>query len=207
MKTKNWKSSAIILSVVFCFILISGCKCLRGGGGCDAPCAHKAEKPSRMIGEELSLTAAVEAIDYETRKVTLKGPEGRSVTLKVSEEAYNFNQVKVGDLVDIVYSTSVVILLEEADDSAVPSHIQQKVMVRAPEGQKPEGIMVDVMDVTAIVENVDYENRIVDLKGTYGNIISVEVDEKVKNFKNIKKGDLVKARYTEAVAISVRPAD
>lgn len=204
MKRIIRKSTIFILAAIVCFILISGCKCLRGD---NASCALKAEKPARAMGEELSVTATVTAIDYDSRDVTIRGPQGRSVTLNVSDDAYNFNQVEVGDLVDIVYSTSVVIQLEAADDSAVPSHIKQKVMIRAPEGQKPEGVMIDVLDVTAIVEDIDYENRTVDLKGTYGNIISVEVDEKVKNFKNIKKGDVVRARYTEAVAISVRPAD
>jgi hypothetical protein len=197
------KNIGLLIIVVLCLMLVSGCKCLRGD---DSSCAYKAE-PVRAMGEEVSVTATVEAIDYDTRNVTIKGPQGRSVTLNVSEDAYNFNQVKVGDLVDIVYSTSVAIHLEAADDSAVPSHIKQKGMVRAPQGQKPEGVIIDVMDVTAIVENIDYENRTVDLKGTYGNIVSVEVDEKVENFKNIKKGDVVKARYTEAIAISVRPAD
>jgi len=198
------KNIGLLIIVGFCLILASGCKCLKGG---DASCSHKAEKPARAMGEAISVTATVEEINYDSRIVTIKGPQGRSVTLKVSDDAYNFNHVKAGDLVDIVYSTSVVILLEEADDGAVPSHVKQAGMIRAPEGQKPEGVMVDVMDVTAIVEDIDYENRIVDLKGTYGNIISVEVDEKVENFKNIKKGDLVKARYTEAMAISVRSAD
>lgn len=205
MTCRNRKTIGSIIGVIFCILLLTGCKCLRGGK--HQSYGLSAEKPSRAMGEELSVTATVTAIDYESRNVTIQGPQGRSVSLNVSDEAYNFNQVKVGDLVDIVYSTSVVILLEEADDSAVPSHIKQKAMIRAPEGQKPEGVMIDVLDVTAIVEDIDYENRTVDLKGTYGNIISVEVDEKVKNFKNIKKGDVVRARYTEAVAISVRPAE
>ena len=78
---------------------------------------------------------------------------------------------------------------------------------RASEGQKPEGVASNVINVRARVEDIDYENRTVDLKGPRGNVITVEVDESVQNFKNIKKGDEVSAKYTEAVAISVRPAD
>jgi hypothetical protein len=200
----NKKSIGLLVIILLCLVLISGCKCLSGD---DASCSFKDEKPARAMGEAISVTATVEQINYDTRIVTIKGPQGRTVSLKVTDEAYNFDQVKAGDLVDIVYSTSVVILLEEAVDGTVPSHVKQSGMLRAPKGQKPEGVMIDTMDVTAIVEDIDYENRTVDLKGTYGNIISVEVDEKVENFKNIKKGDLVKARYTEALAISVRPAD
>ena len=52
---------------------------------------------------------------------------------------------------------------------------------------------------------IDYTNRLVDIRGPYGNRIEVEVDKDVKNFNNIKKGDEVFVRYAEAVAISVRP--
>lgn len=201
---KRYQHICFLIAIVFCLMLMTGCKCLRGGH--DGSCALKSEKPSRVMGEAVSITATVEAIDYETRNVTLKGPEGRSVNLVVSEEAYNFKQVNVGDLVDINYVESVVIQLE-ADDSAEPFHVKQKAMIRAPEGQKPVGVIYDVLDVKAIVEAIDYENRTVDLRGTYGNIITVDVDEKVKNFNNIKKGDVVNARYTEAVAISVRPSE
>jgi hypothetical protein len=48
--------------------------------------------------------------------------------------------VEVGDLVDINYFASVVILLQE-EGSAKPSHVKQKGVIRAPEGQKPEGVM------------------------------------------------------------------
>ena len=201
---KLFKHICFFIVIIFCLMLMTGCKCMSNGN--NASCPLKNEKPARAMGEEVSITATVESIDYQTRNVTLKGPEGRSVTLVVSEEAYNFDQVTVGDLVDINYVEAVVIQLE-TDESAEPFHAKQKGMVRAPKGQKPEGVIYDVLDVKAIVEDIDYENRTVDLRGTYGNIISVTVDEKVKNFDNIKKGDVVKARYTEAVAISVRPAD
>lgn len=200
----NRKSTIFILAAIVCFMLIAGCNCKKAID--DSSCAKSVEKPSRVIGEEISFTATVEAIDYQSRNVTIKGPKGRSVSLSVSEDAYNFNQVEVGDLVDVNYFASVVIKLQK-DDSVEPSHIKEKGIIRAPEGQKPEGIMYDVMDVRAVVEDIDYENRTVDLRGTYGNIITVEVDERVENFHNIKKGDVVSAQYTEAMAISVRPAD
>ncbi len=64
-----------------------------------------------------------------------------------------------------------------------------------------------MIDVTAKVEKIDNENRMLDLRGPGGNIIQVEADENVKNFENIKPGDNVAAKYIEAMAISVRPAD
>jgi hypothetical protein len=61
------------------------------------------EKPAGLITSTTQVNATVEAIDYEKRTVTLKGPQ-RTVTVEVTEEAVNFNKVKVGDTVTIEYS-------------------------------------------------------------------------------------------------------
>jgi hypothetical protein len=56
-----------------------------------AESASGIEKPGAMASELITLTATVEAIDLEKRLVTLKGPEGNTVTLKVDEQARNLD--------------------------------------------------------------------------------------------------------------------
>jgi Cu/Ag efflux protein CusF len=212
VKKTNKKTIGLMIIAVVCLMLVSGCKCMKGD---HASCANKAEKPvvsmgekpSRAMGEEVSLTATVTAIDYDARNITLKGPQGNSVTLNISDDAYNFNQVKVGDLVDITYFESVVVQLTAGDLEETPSASTEKGMIRAPEGQKPEGVVYDVLTVKAVVEDIDYDTRTVSLKGLNGNIVTVKVDDRVENLNNVKKGDMVNAQYTEAMAISVRPAE
>jgi len=193
---KNLKFFYFVLSVLIVSMTAGGCCHLK----------NECEKPSMDLSEELSVTATVEAIDYDTRHVTLKGPQGNTMTFYVDEEAYNFKEVEVADLVDITYQASIAINLEKGSGRD-PSLIVGGASTRAPEGQKPEGVENKVINVMAVVEDIDYENRTVDLRGPRGNVITVEVDDDVENFKNIKKGDEVTATYTEAVAISVRPAD
>ncbi len=194
--SRNTKLIFIVLTVFLLSMAASGCCHLK----------NDCEKPSLDLSEELAVTATVEAIDYDTRHVTLKGPKGNSMTFYVDEEAYNFKEVEVGDLLDIQYHASIAINLEKGSGQD-PTLVSGGAMTRAPEGQKPEGKVYNVISVRAIVEDIDYENRTVDLKGPRGNVFTVEVDESVENFKNIKKGDEVSAKYTEAVAITVRPAD
>ena len=43
-------------------------------------------KPGVVMAEGASITATVEAIDYDKRTVDLKGPKGNVVTLKVGPE-------------------------------------------------------------------------------------------------------------------------
>jgi hypothetical protein len=72
------------------------------------------------------------------------------------------------------------------------------------DGAKPEGVVVNTTELTATVEAIDYAKRTVTLKGPEGNTVTLKVDESAKDFKNVKKGDQVVARFTEAVAISVQ---
>jgi hypothetical protein len=167
-------------------------------------CGMTHPKPQFETGEKISTTATVEAIDYQSRVVTLKGPQGNLVNISVNDEAYNFNQVVVGDLVDITYSRSVAVYLQKTTGET--SEVSGRGLVRAPKGQKPDDTISNSIEIKAKVENIDYANRIVDIRGPHGKLIQVEVDETVKNFDNIQKGDDVVVRYIEAVAISVHPA-
>ena len=172
-----------------------------------AGCGLHQESPKLKYSEggEVSFTATVVEIDYQARYVTLKGPNGNLVTIYVDEDAYNFDNVEVGDLVDILYHRSVAVYLQKSTGEA--SAVSGSGIVKAPKGQKPEASLYDVVAVKAKVENIDYANRIVDIRGPFGNLITVEVDESVKNFEKIKIGDDVLAHYTEAVALKVKPAE
>jgi hypothetical protein len=179
---RNVKLIIIILALFVLSATVSGC----------SHCCKDKAKPSMDMSESISVVATVEAIDYETRHVTLKGPQGNSTTLYVDEEAYNFKEVEVGDLVDIQYHASIAVNLEKGSGKN-PLAVVGSTTTRAPEGQKPEGAAYNVIDVRAVVEDIDYEDRTVDLRGPRGNVITVDVDNNVENFKNIKKGDEVTA--------------
>ena len=74
---------------------------------------------------------------------------------------------------------------------------------RSAKGEKPAGIAVEAVDVAATVQEIDKKKRTVTLKGPHGKLVTIKVDKSVKGFDNLKKGDSIHARYTEAVAISV----
>lgn len=61
--------------------------------------APKGSKPGIAAIETIELKATVESIDYKTREVVLKGPEGKLQKVTVSPEATRFNEVKKGDTV------------------------------------------------------------------------------------------------------------
>jgi len=87
---------------------------------------------------------------------------------------------------------------------AVTGVAQQKKGEAASAGKKPSVYKEKVVTGTATVEAIDYAKRTVTLKGPEGNTVTLKVDKSAKDFKNVKKGDQVVARFTEAVAISVQ---
>lgn len=158
--------------------------------------------PRMVFAQTNHIQATVEAINYDTREVTLKGPDGNSVQVAVSDDVKNFPQIKKGDQVNVGYFESIALALQKPGESLAPTGRSQTFVRRAP-GQKPGGATLSVSDITATVENVDQQNREVTLKGPNGNTVNVRVDPSVGNLERIKKGDLITATRTQALAISV----
>ena len=65
--------------------------------------AKLGEKPSGSIETVGFMTARVEEIDYATRKVGLKMPEGKIVHFTVGDQVKRLNEVKKGDEVVVQY--------------------------------------------------------------------------------------------------------
>ena len=74
-----------------------------------AGCALFKPAPTKgTIGENaVTVTATVEKIDLATRMVTLRGPDGKSVTFRAGDQVKNLPQVKKGDKVVATYYESV----------------------------------------------------------------------------------------------------
>jgi hypothetical protein len=75
--------------------------------------AKPGEKPGGVVASQITVTATVEAIDRKKTYVTLKGPEGNSVKVKV-QDPKNLKNVKVGDQVVITYTEALAISVEKA---------------------------------------------------------------------------------------------
>jgi len=171
------------------------------------PAAPKAEapagKPGVVVADVTRITATVEAVDQAKHTVTLKGWQGRTVTLTVPPEAKNFDQIKVGDKVKTKYVDAVAIFVRKANDP--PNAAETQAVAVAPRGQKPLAAAINTVEVSANVEKIDYQRRLITLKGPEGNVRTLKVDPRVKRLNEIKAGDDIVLRRTEAVALEVTP--
>lgn len=163
--------------------------------------APTADKPSMFASETVVMTALVEAINHETREVTLRGPEGNSVSFVVGEEARNLDQVNVDDMVVAEYVQSISIEVF-ANDGAEAGAGELVAAGRTEEGEMPGVAVIDAQVVTATVEEINLEANTFKLKGPAGEIKEYTARDP-ENLKKAEVGDIVVITFTEAIALSV----
>jgi hypothetical protein len=162
---------------------------------------HAVDKPSMSTSQSMIVTATVEALNHETREITLRGPEGNSVSFVVSEEARNLDQVSVGDIVTAEYVQNMSIEVF-AGDGSEPGAGEMAIAGRSEKGEMPAMTAIDAMVVTATVEEINIEANTFKLRGPSG-LVKEYVAQNPENLKKAEVGDIVVITYTEGVAISV----
>jgi ribosomal protein S17 len=69
--------------------------------------------PAGAVGEQITVTVTIVEIDKKAGTVTVKGPEGRTETIK-ARDPKNLEAVKVGDLVEITHTRALAIALDKS---------------------------------------------------------------------------------------------
>ena len=93
------------------------------------------------------------------------------------------------------YFTSIFIIL---------AFISASVFADAGTDRRPPKEKWDYVEIQATVQAVDYVNRELTLMGTNGNIVTVDVDDRVKRLKEVLVGDVVTAEYWAYVSAEFR---
>jgi Cu/Ag efflux protein CusF len=163
------------------------------------PAASVPDRPGVVYADRARTTATVKAVDREKRTVTLESAGGRVVTVNVPSEAQNFDRVQVGDKVNVEFLDAVALFVRKTD--APPAANEVSEVRLAPKGGTPGGVMVNVVEVTARVEGIDYDTRKVTLRGPDGNTRVVTVDPRVQRLNEVKPGDEIVVRHTEALSL------
>jgi len=165
---------------------------------------EKSSKPGMVSGGSAEqVTATVTAIDLATRKVTFK-TKSREETVRVSEEARNLGQVKVGDRVVVTFSQGLVLSMAAPGAKPVDPSVTAT-GARAAPGEKPSGEVKATIQGTVTISAIDMKTRVVTLVGPEGRTFKVTAGKDVA-IEKVKVGDKVNAEYTEAVAVAVEPA-
>ena len=173
-----------------------------------AACA-KEPAPVSIEGTE-EVSATVEAIDVNTRMVVLRESDGTEFALLVPEEVRNLAQVKVGDRVVTRYRESLGAQLRKRGDGSGDTQAPavSTTAARAADGAKPSVTSSTETSQTVRITNVDKKNHIVSFYGSDGlaRVLPVRTPQGQEFIAGLEAGDEVELTYTEAVAMSVEPA-
>lgn len=164
------------------------------------------QTPAKVfVGEMVEVSGTVESIDKVSRQVTLKGPEGKMVTVEVSKDAKRFDEVKVGDKVSLRYNDAVVIRLKKPDEPSVDEVKKETVMGQ---GEHPGGYAVLERTMTTTIDALDPSVPSVTFVGPNGwkytrRIADKDILQQVKDGK-IKVGDRVDFTWYLAADVTVQ---
>jgi hypothetical protein len=167
-----------------------------------AVAASEQQAPGKVTRQSvIEVSATVEAIDYDTRMVTLRGSDGRTVTFRADDSVRRLNEVKKGDVVQATYYQAVAINLRKPGQ-AQPGVSAAGMSGRAEPGEPPAAAGARSVTIVATVRALDREKQTATLETPDGELKTIAV-RNPQHFDVAAVGDLVEITYTEAVAISV----
>jgi plastocyanin len=150
-------------------------------------------------GEKVTKSGTVEAIDHKARVLSLASASGELVTIDVPASVERFDQVKVGDKVNVTYYDNVTVRLKKPGEAPVNTLTGA---LTPTEGAKPGGTLGAQRTMTATIEAIDPKVPSITFTGPQGWKYSRRVEDK-NVLKQVKVGDQVDFTWTEAVLINV----
>lgn len=152
-----------------------------------------------------TLQGQITALNTSTREVTVTGSDGSSVEIVAGPDIRNFNQLKVGDQVALDYRAAVALELEPAGSAPLGATATQARTVPN-RGDIPGGARSNTISLVTEVAAVNPERGTIALRGESGNtqLIAVERPDLRAKLPNVKRGDLLRISYTQAVALGIR---
>ncbi|HEY5802417.1 MAG TPA: hypothetical protein VIT90_01805 [Lysobacter sp.] len=162
--------------------------------------------PSETVAMNVQATGKIVDLDTPSRLVTIETADGRQVQVHADETVRNFNQIRVGDVVQIDYVNAVTVDIQPAGSAEPGAYIKEDQDI-AKAGDKPRYGESQVVTVLAPIEAIDTVNNTITVKGPRGNVVTLDVKkpEHQARLKNLKIGDMLRIAFTEAAAVQINP--
>ena len=199
MVTRMGRAKRMTLALLMALAAIAG-----GERTAAAQSTASKASPLLVVAETTSIEARLDAVDAKTRLIMVTGTRGKTLTLRVGPEVKGLDQLKPGDQLVVRYFEPLAVFVRKGSEPrAAAEGGAVQVMSR---GKRPVPVAVDTLEFKGTVEGVEYAKRRITLKGPEGKTRTIKVDPSVKHLDEVKKGDQIVVRYTEARAFSVRKA-
>lgn len=184
--------------------------CLATAGLAAAAPAALAEQPRGVISDsdQVSGKVKVKAIDKATRHLTVTTETGETTSMKVSPEARNFEQLKVGDTIKVTYLVEVGVVVSPPN-GVLPKDTDTVVAARAAKGELPAGIVANHIVVNGNILAIDrakHTVKVANAKGGEVHMITVKSADGQALLAKAKVGDKISIYATESLIVSTSPA-
>lgn len=152
-----------------------------------------------------TVTATVEAINVQTRIVTLRGEGDKVSVFEVGENVVNLPQVKVGDQVAVKYYKALAAQIKPKGSAQSTDVKYDGGAARAEAGQLPGMLAAATVSADVRIEAIDLKTNTVSFTGPAGVLRKTQVlnPELQKLLPGLKAGDIVELTYFEGLAASV----
>lgn len=149
----------------------------------------------------VEIKAKISDIDRASRIITLHGKKGHDIDVAIGPQVDNFDQLRVGDDVEVLYKNSLLVSADKIGDAdkGIRKRVDSSVYQSTPSGYSA----ARQVEVQATVLHMDAKKREVRLRGAYRTVTLVvgpDID-----FTTLKVGDTVHAVFVSAYATRVTP--
>jgi Cu/Ag efflux protein CusF len=150
----------------------------------------------------LKINATIQAIDPATRSITLRDDQGNEDTFTVSQAVQRFDELKVGQKINITYYESIVFQLLKPGEQG--SGTSFEAALNRAKSALPAGTLATQDKATVTVKAVDPVVPSITVTTGDGRDVTRKIENK-KYLENVKPGDKIDITFTRAIVTEVAP--
>ena len=151
----------------------------------------------------VKITATIQAIDTSSRAITLRDDKGNEDTFTAGEGLQRFNELKVGQKVNITYYESIVFQVLKPGEKAGGESFEAA--LNRAKSALPAGTLATQDKATVTVQKVDPAVPSITVATADGRSVTRKIENK-KYLEGVKPGDKIDITFTRAVVTSVQDA-
>jgi hypothetical protein len=166
------------------------------------PTARTAMAQSKTVSSEMkTATGTVEAVEAQTRTISIKKSDGTYATIVAGPDISRFAEVKVGQTVNVRYYENVIVRVKRPGE---PDTDTKAAATTGSEQALPGGTKAKQRTITATITAIDPAVPSVTFTGPNGWKYSSKVQD-TEALSKVKVGDKVDFVWTEAMMVSLEP--
>ena len=150
----------------------------------------------------LRMGGTITAIDATNRTLTLRDDKGTEDTFSVGPAVQRFNELKVGQKVNITYYESLVLQLVKPGEKGSGTSLEAA--VNRATSALPAASVATQTKMTVTVKAIDSTVPSITVTSEDGRVVTRKVENK-QNLENLKPGDKIDITYTQALVTTVSP--